>query len=135
MIPELRPMTDPKSYLFHGENLTLSEIARRLGVKRNTLWARINVTGLTPEEAFRKPNCSPGQGYEKIVGPRDTIQLRDPVGISTQAQGAFNWRMLTELEKLEQRQQDLVRDITKLRQKLADGIEVGAEDSLAEDSA
>jgi hypothetical protein len=47
--------------------------------------------------------------------------------IPSEAQGAFNWRMLTELEKLERRQQDLNRDISELRQKLKDGVDARTE--------
>lgn len=40
-------------YEFQGENLTIAEIARRLGMKQNTLWARLN--RMTAQEAFSRP--------------------------------------------------------------------------------
>lgn len=40
-------------FTFNGELLTLCEISRRTGINRNTLWRRINVQKLNPEDAFK----------------------------------------------------------------------------------
>jgi len=120
-------MTKHRRYPFNGELLSLAEIARRTGIRCGTLWGRIHVTGLSPEEAFSKPNCASGQSLEQVMGRTRITPFQREDHISREAQGAFNWRMLTELEKLERRQQDLNRDISELRQKLKDGVDARTE--------
>lgn len=104
-----------KLFAFRGDFLNLAQIARLIGIKRSTLWNRIYVAKMPPEEAFsgKVPRGRPPltrSTHQGCPESNDSIPAR--------IQGTFNWRMLTELEKLERRQQDLARDISALRQKL-----------------
>jgi hypothetical protein len=49
----MKPKKNWRMYEYQGEQLCLAEIARRIGIKPVTLWARLN--RMTAERAFSLP--------------------------------------------------------------------------------
>jgi hypothetical protein len=41
---------------YHGRQVTITEIAKELGLRQGVLWRRVNVMGMTLEEAVRVPS-------------------------------------------------------------------------------
>jgi hypothetical protein len=66
---QARNKTDNVVFEFQGKPRTLPEIAEIIGIKRNTLYSRINLYNWTPERAFTTPLMKRKAG----LGFRDKI--------------------------------------------------------------
>ena len=56
-----------------GETKTVTEWCRKLGLSINTVWARINQYGYTPEEALTQPKQDRSASARKMTAARVLI--------------------------------------------------------------